>query len=173
MMTAEATFRQKVVRMLRHAQKLHRTNGEDGSALLEMALSATIFLSFLFGVIETGYAAYTYHVISEAAREGTRFAIVRGSTCSGFATACPAAPSDITSYVETLGFPGLSLSNITVTPAWSAFAAGSSCPAAPSPCNSPGNTVTVTVQYNFPLSVPFIPTKPIAMMSSSAMIISQ
>lgn len=59
-----------------------------------------------------------------------------------------------------------------VKPTWSAFTSGSSCPATP-PCNSPGNLVTIEVQYNYPVSIPFVSITSIAMTSTSAMIIAQ
>ena len=47
---------------------------------METAMSMIILLTFMFGVMEAGFALYSYHFISEAAREGTRYAIVRGAT---------------------------------------------------------------------------------------------
>jgi Flp pilus assembly protein TadG len=159
------------------APEQRRTRGDRGSAILETALSMMILLTFLFGVMETGLAVYSYHFISEAAREGTRFAIVRGSSLGANCTApgpptCIARPVDVQNYVLNLGFPGINPANMTVTPVWSAYPAGGTC--TPSAfCNNPGNLVTVTVQYNFPLTVPFVPAHTYSLTSSSAMIISQ
>jgi Flp pilus assembly protein TadG len=171
-------FREEVDTAMSLALKQRRTRGESGSAILETALSIMILLTFLFGVMETGLALYSYHFISEAAREGTRFAIVRGSSLGANCTApgpptCTARPVDVQNYVLNLGFPGIDPANMTVTPVWSPYTSGSPCPASPSPCNSPGNLVTVTVQYNFPLTVPFVPAHTYSLTSSSAMIISQ
>jgi len=140
-------------------------------------MSFIMMMSFLFVVMETGFLLYSYHFISEAAREGTRYAIVRGSSagspagtaCATYSTlACKASSTDIQNFVKNLGF--LNSANMTVTPSWSAFANGSSCPAT-GPCNSPGNLVTVQVQYNFTLSVPVIPSKTYTLSSTAAMII--
>jgi hypothetical protein len=150
--------------------------GEEGSAIMETAMSSFILFAFMFGVFEAGFAVYSYHFISEAAREGTRYAIVRGSLAGPLACAAPGPPTciaqsaDIQTYVTGLGFPGINPGNMTVTPVWSAFANGSSCPAA-GPCNSPGNLITITVTYSFPLTVPFIPAHTYTMSSQSAMII--
>jgi Flp pilus assembly protein TadG len=167
-MTAETIFRRKIDPAMRHAWEQRRARGEQGSAILETALSIMILLTFIFGVMETGFALYTYSFISFAAREGTRFAIVRGSTCTGFASACPASQSDIQNYVTTLGFSGITASDVAVN--YAAYTGGSPCPPT---CNSPGNMVTVTVSYNFPFTVPFVPAKTFVMSSSSSMIISQ
>ena len=124
-----------------------------------------------FGLIEICLALYSYHFMAVAAREATRYAIVRGSSCTGFASACPAAASDIQSYVQGLGFPGINSANVTTTTTWSAYPAGATCMPSAS-CNNPGNQVTVTVQYQFPLSIPFVPPTTLTLSSTSAMVIS-
>ena len=144
-------------------------------------MSSLILLAFLFGVFEAGFMVYSYHFISEAAREGARYAIVRGSTVGSACTA-PGPPTciaqggndtgDIATYVKNLGFPGINPGNMTVNSAWSAYTSGNSCPTT-GPCNSPGNQVTITVQYSFPLTVPFIPPNTYTMSSTAAMIIQQ
>jgi TadE-like protein len=151
-------------------------SGEEGSAIMETAMSSIILLTFMFGVIETGFMLYSYHFISEAAREGTRYAIVRGSLAGPLPCSAPGPPTciaqsaDIQTYVTGLGFPGINPGNMTVTPVWSAFAKGASCPAA-GPCNSPGNLITIQIQYAFPLNIPFIPAHTYTMSSTAAMII--
>ncbi len=154
-----------------------RVRDDRGSSILETALSMVIFLTFVFGVIEVGFALYSYHFISEAAREGTSYAIVRGSSLGMNCTApgpptCVAQSSDIQAYVKNLGFPGINPGNMTVTPSWSAYPAGGACTPSTA-CNNPGNLVKVTVQYNFPLTVPFVPAHTYSMSSTAAMVISQ
>jgi Flp pilus assembly protein TadG len=159
-----------------------RAGDERGSAIMETAMSTVIFLTFLFGIFETGFALYTYFFISEAAREATRYAIVRGSTagtpagtaCSAYTSYdCQASITQIKTFVQNLGYPGINPSNMTIPdPVWTAYTTGSSCPVSP-PCNSPGNQVAVTVQYNFPLVLPFAPKLTYTMSSTSAMIIAQ
>lgn len=174
-----ALFRRARDLVVRHPHYQRCIRSERGSALLEMAFSAIVLLSFMFGIIEIGLALYSYHFISEAAREGTRYAIVRGSTAGSACGAtyasydCNASLANVQSYVQNLGYPGINSANMTVNPVWSAYAAGSTCPASPSPCNSPGNLVTVTVLYSFPLSIPFVPFSTIRMSSTSSMVISQ
>ena len=143
---------------------------------METAMSSIILLTFMFGVIEVGFMLYSYHFISEAAREGTRYAIVRGSGAGASNCTAPGPPickaqsADIQTYVKGLGFPGINPGNMTVTPAWSAFTSGSTCPST-GPCNSPGNLITIQVQYTFPLNIPFIPAQTYTMSSTAAMII--
>src|SRR5260370_8478538 len=83
---------------------------------------------------------------------------------------CQAQSADIQTYVKGLGFPGINPGNMTVTPVWSAYTSGKTCPTT-GPCNSPGNLITIQVQYNFPLTVPFVPLQTYAMSSTAAMII--
>jgi hypothetical protein len=133
----------------------------------------------MFGVIQVSLALYSYHFISDVAREATRYAIVRGSTwknaCdsgdgSGYASAgCTANPADVQKYVQSIEFPGISSSNLTATPTWTATFGGTSC----SPCNKTGDVVQVQVQYTFPFSVPFLPKRTFTMSSTSEMVISQ
>jgi Flp pilus assembly protein TadG len=166
----------------RLALRQRGSRGEEGSAILETALSIVVLFTFLFGVMETGFALYSYHFIADAAREGARYAIVRGSTAG--ATNCTAPgqatcraqggndTGDIATYVKTLGFPGINPSYMTVNSAWSQYVHGTTCPTL-GPCNSPGNQITVTVTYNFPLNLPFFPPKTFALSSTAAMIIQQ
>src|SRR5271167_3916176 len=124
-------------------------------------MSLIMLLTFMFAVFEVGLALYTYHFVSEAAREGTRYAIVRGSSLAANCAApgpptCIAQTADIQTYVEYLGFPGINPGRMTVTPSWSAYPSGTSCTPSAS-CNNPGNLVTVKVQYSFPMNVPFVP----------------
>ena len=119
--------------------------GEQGSAMVEIALSIGILLALLFGVIEACLAVYSYHFVSEAAREGTRYAIVRGSSSGSDcpaspAAACPASQSDIQNYVSSLGFPGISLTASDVSVAWSVYPAGGTCSPSAT-CNNPGDMV--------------------------------
>jgi Flp pilus assembly protein TadG len=98
---------------------------ERGSTLVEIALTITVLLTLIFGVIEVGLMLYTYHFVSYAAREGTRYAIVRGSTCSGFSSACPATASDIQNYVSNLGFPGIDIVSSDVSVSWASYSQSS------------------------------------------------
>src|SRR5215831_4743909 len=111
--------------------------GEQGQSLLESALSLSLLLSLLFGAIAGGMVLNTYHTLSYAARLGSRYAIVRGSQCSGLSGGCPASASDVSDYVKSAPFIGIDRSQLTVTTTWSAPPqSGSSCT---SPCNAPGD----------------------------------
>jgi Flp pilus assembly protein TadG len=150
-------------------------SGEEGATIAEFALASTILIAIVFGIYETSCALYSYTYISDAAREGTRYAIVRGSACTGFSE-CSSTPVGATSaqveaYVKSLGYPGIASNNLTVTTTWPTT--GSACTPIFSPCNNPGNLVKLVVSYKFPLSIPFVPSTSISMSSTSEMVISQ
>lgn len=147
---------------------------ERGDTVVEMAVSSVLFLAVLFGVFQVSLAAYTYHLVSNIAREGSRWAIVRGSDCHQNTPGldhCGADQAAISDYVKSLSFPGIDAANqMTATAAWYNPGATTPCPSA---CNRPGNTVQVTVNYTFPFAVPFVPASAISIGSSSRMVISQ
>ena len=156
---------------LKASSRRHARRGEQGATVVEMVLSMIVLLTILFGLIEICLALYTYHYVSDAAREGTRYAIVHGSTCSVSGISCTATSGQIQSYIQNLGYPGINPSNMTVTTTWSAYPAGGTCNA--SGCNGPGDLVTVMAQYSFNLAIPFISSSALNLTSTSSMVISQ
>jgi Flp pilus assembly protein TadG len=153
---------------LRLLLRIRRTlRAEAGSSIVEFALASIILFALVFGVMAICFALYSYNVVSEAAREATRYAIVRGSACKSFASACPASQGDIQTYVQGLGFP---LININTNPPSPALTAAASWPKGN---NDPGSPVQVTVTYTFPLGIPFMPSRALTMSSTSQMTISQ
>lgn len=145
--------------------------GEDGQSAVEAALTFSVFAAVLFGAMQVGFGLYAFNYTAEAARMATRYAMVRGSACTSFGSACPAAASDIQNYVKNLGFPGIDTSKVTVTPTWPTT--GSACTPSLTPCNNPGNLVQVKVQYTITLPVPFAHSLGINIYSTSKVVISQ
>jgi Flp pilus assembly protein TadG len=152
-------------------QKLKR---EDGNNLIEYAIVFMFLMSMLLGIVDFSRALYTYHFLSNAAREATRYAAVRGSTCNDDLSCSaatpdtgPAAPGNtvIQDYVATIVPPGLKSTNVTTTPSWPGT--GTICTV----LNNPGCPVEVQVSYPFNFVVPFIRTAPLTLSSSSQMII--
>lgn len=146
---------------------------EQGSAMVEFALSAILLITVIFGVMAISVALYSYNVVSEAAREGTRYAIVRGSKCNSFASACPAKVdgSDVQAYLRSLTYPGIKPANLTAASVYSSIGGAVCTPSAS--CNNPGNQVKVSVTYSFPLVIPFVPARTLSMTNSAQMVISQ
>ena len=150
---------------------------EHGSALVEFALSIMILLSLVFGVMAMSLALYSYHFISDAAREGTRYAMVRGSSCSTYGGSsslslanCPATSAEIQTYLQGISFPGIVSSNMTVTTTWSTN--GTTWSSTPTNYNAPGDLVKVVVSYQFPLAIPRLAFRILTMTSTSQMVIA-
>jgi Flp pilus assembly protein TadG len=169
----------RISQLLEAAKQASRlgAQAEEGSTIVEFALASTILFAVLFGIFETSFALYSYTYISDAAREATRYAIVRGSACTGFpecgTTPRGAQQADVLNYVQHLGYPGIdtSSSKLGVTATWPTT--GTACTPITSPCNNPGNLVKVVVTYKYPLSIPFVPKASVNMSSTSEMVISQ
>ncbi|MFZ0743549.1 MAG: TadE/TadG family type IV pilus assembly protein [Terracidiphilus sp.] len=163
---------------------------EEGSSLVEMALTCSILLSILVGIIESCFALYTYNFVSEAAREATRYAVIRGSTSCGPNPNFPncnlnpaTAGNPIQTYLQGLGFPNSHGLTATVT-WWSPVqdASGSTtwptaCTTATdangNACNLPGNAVKVNVTYTFPLVILGWQATSLNVSSTSEMMISE
>jgi hypothetical protein len=147
---------------------------QRGNTLTEFALTVPFMLAAMFGVIEFGRALYTYHFVSDAAREASRWASVRGRSCKVYVpVACPASPSDVEDYVTSITPPGIDKSRATllVNTEWVAPPGrGNNCGRYP---KNPGCSVQVTVTDNFKFILPFMPSSTYAMKSTSEMVISQ
>jgi len=141
--------------------------GERGSTLAEFAIAVTASMTLIAGTVEFGRGLYTFHLISNAARLATRYAIVRGSSCT--TTGCPATSDSIQTYVRSMT-QELNTSNVAVTTTWSTSTACSG-----SPYKSPGCLVSVQVTYPFSFApaIPMVPTFTMPITSTSKMIISQ
>jgi len=132
---------------------------QRGSAVVEFAAAFTVLFTFLFAIVDLSRALYAYHFIADAAREGTRYAMVRGSSCTSWTTACPAAASDVSNYLKNAP-AGINPQAMTVTTTWN-------------PNNNPGSIVQVQVQYGFQPIFPLVPKGTLTMTSSSQVVISQ
>ena len=59
---------------------MKRMRGEKGAALLEAAITVPIILLISVGIFEFGRAYQTWQVLTNAAREGARVAVIAGTT---------------------------------------------------------------------------------------------
>jgi Flp pilus assembly protein TadG len=150
---------------------------ERGTAVVEMAIVLALTLAILFGIIDFGRALYTYHTVADVAREGARWAMVRGATCSQAGEPyCPASAADIQTYVRSLPQTVLDPNQFTVDTTSSDV-----WPGGPSTClsskypnlNGPTCPVVVRVSYPFRFVLPFTGNIPITMISTSTMTIAQ
>ncbi len=56
--------------------------------MVEFALSLTVLLTLLFGIIDIGRALYAYNWLYNGARQATRWAMVRGAFCDSHLPGC-------------------------------------------------------------------------------------
>jgi len=129
-------------------------NRSAGQASVEFAMTAVVFFLLTFAILNFAMAIYAYNLVSYAAREGSRYAAVRGSS-----SPAPAAASDVASFVQGES-SGLNSANMTVNTTWL-------------PDNNPGSFVQVDVRYTFAFTMPFVSLPTVTMDSTSQLVITQ
>ena len=144
-----------------------RRERSRAQALVEFALVAPLFLLTLFAIIDFGRYVYYVQILNNAAREGTRYAIVHGS--NSFQPAGP-APDDQAVMTIVRNYA------IGVIGNGSAFVVHSDWhdPAnvANPPNNNRGHIVKVSVTYAFNSLIPVVPIPPITITGESSLVIN-
>lgn len=146
--------------------------GDSGATLVEFAVSASVLMGLLIGIMYVCLALYVRHFVSEAALEGARWAMVRGSTsCTNTPNLadCDATNAEIQTYVRSLALPGINSQSLTATTTWLSVSASppATWTACGSTCNAAGNAVKVRVTYPFPLPIPFVTAHSLSLRSST------
>jgi Flp pilus assembly protein TadG len=110
------------------------SRSQAGQAMVEFALTALVFFTIIFGVIDLGRAVFEYNLLASSAREGARLAIVQ-------------------SYSNT------DVINKTVSSSAGFIGSGDVTISGSRTCNSdPCPSVTVRVQHTFSSVTPLIGT---------------
>jgi Flp pilus assembly protein TadG len=146
-----------------------RRHRERGSALAETAVVMTVLLILMFGIIDFGRALYTYSFVAQLARQGARWAIVRGGDCTVIDN-CPATTTNLQTYVQSLNEGATNASSITASLTFVPPPSNIGCSTSGS--NAPGCLAVVKVSYPFTFMLPFLPKAGIPMSSTSEMVIS-
>jgi len=159
--------------------------GNQGSSLVEYAIVLVVLLTIIFGIMDFSRFLYAYHFVSEAAREGSRYAMVRGYTYHGTTCAsttpptpsfaCNATNTNVQSYVQGLAPPTITSGSLTVTTTWPGTVpsgAAASCASATSK-ESHGCLVEVEVSYPFKFIFPYLSTSTFTMTSTSEVSITE
>jgi len=160
-------------------------NRQAGASLVEYAFIFIIFMTVLLGICAFGHMLYVYHYVNHAAKEATRYASVRGSTCatdadggscqasnSASGNSGPATMADIQTYVSNMVSAGVDNSKLVV-PTDAAYLCGLKDSQVCNPvipdaltaiaCNTaatsnqPKCTVKVTVAYAYNFIFPLLP----------------
>jgi Flp pilus assembly protein TadG len=128
--------------------------------MAEFAVSASVFLLLLFGIMEVALAVNAYNNVSTAAREAARYAMVHSPTSannpcpSGAGAQCPAVVSIAESYA-----PFLSDSDVVVT-----FT---------NPTSGAQDYAVIQITHTYPLKIPFMSAVNLSLTASSRMLVSQ
>ncbi|HEY3741384.1 MAG TPA: TadE/TadG family type IV pilus assembly protein [Bryobacteraceae bacterium] len=114
-----------------------RRRRQRGSAILESGLCLSIFLMLFVTILDYGRWAYINNLVPYLAREGTRYAIVHGSTSTA-----PTSVSGIQTYVQGKA-AGIATADLNVAVTFS---------------GAPGSTASVTVTGYFSPLTPWLMT---------------
>jgi len=94
---------------LENVRKLCRKN-RRGAAVVEFAVVAPVFILLVFGMVEYGRMVMVQQVLTNAAREGARKAVLDGANATTIKT-------DIVGYLTAAKVNGVTTSNVTISPA--------------------------------------------------------
>ncbi len=124
-----------------------------GGSAVELAFVLPIMLALVAGTVDGGRALFAFNTVEKLAKEGARYASVRGSE-----TPSPATQAEITDYLKSQA-TGLDNAKLTVNPTW------------PDGVNhDPGERVTVTVTYQYDaLFAAFLPFEDFTLNSSATL----
>jgi len=116
--------------------------------MVEFSIAASVLLFVLLAIMEFGQAMFVYNLVTNDARIGARYAIVRGSMCTF--TGCPATSPSIQTYVQSIS-ANVDTSQLAVTTTWPGTPGGSCT----TTTNAPGCLVVVSVSYPIQSFGPF------------------
>ena len=147
--------------------------------MVEFALVAPIFFLLLFAIVEAGRFIFYYETLSNATREGARYAIVNGANVDPFgcptgppksgSVACDPSGADVVDRVResAIGMPG---SGVTVQRCWWYTACDFGTHGDGD--NARGASVTVTASYTYSSLIPLVPLPPITVTAESSLVIN-
>ena len=87
---------------------MKRMRSEKGAALLEAAITVPIILLISVGIFEFGRAYQTWQVLTNAAREGARIAVLTGTTDAAVTTR-------VRNYMQAGSLPNYATATVKIT----------------------------------------------------------
>lgn len=152
--------------------------GEQGSGLVEFAVSALVFLTVVFGVMDFSRAIYIDLFLANTAREAARYASVHGaswgSSCSSSTSmSCSATAANVTAYAQSLASAGIKPASLSVSTVWPGTKGNGSDCSAQNVNNSVGCVVAVTTTYPLTFISPLLPHTTYTLTSTSKATIAQ
>jgi Flp pilus assembly protein TadG len=138
-----------------------RRHCQRGQVLGEFAIASATALLLILGIIDFGRAMFVYDFVANAARMGTRYAIVHAAPCNGgVTTSCELA---VKNFIAANG-TGIDQSKVQLIFTWEGT------PTCAGTAN-PGCNVKLEVDYPFAFMMTPLPT--LTLKSTSQMVISQ
>jgi Flp pilus assembly protein TadG len=135
---------------------------DEGSTLIEFAVTLPALFGLIFCFINICLMLYTFEMCSQSAREGTRYAMVRGASCPSTASpTCEVTAAQVNTYVSRVTWPNVAGGTVTPNTTY------------PDGNESVGSHVQVTVTYTYHLMLPFVPNKTFTFVSTSKTTIIQ
>ena len=155
-----------MTRSMRGQRRIGRSRAR-AQALVEFAFVAPIFFLLLFAIVDFGRYVYYVQILNNAAREGTRYAIVHGS--NSYQPAGPVADDPaITTVVQTYAVGVIGNGSVFVVHSDWRDPANLANP----PSNDRGHIVKVSVTYDFHSLIPVVPIPPITITGESTLVIN-
>ena len=149
----------------RHGARSGHPSRPRGQALVEFAFVVPVFLLLLFAIIDFGRYVYYVQILNNAAREGTRYAIVHGARSL---TPTGPAPDDATIDSVVRNYAIGVIGNSAVLVVHSNWGTNPLNP----PTNVRGEKVHVSVTYDFHSLIPVVPIPPITINGESTLVIN-
>jgi hypothetical protein len=91
-----------------------RASGERAQALVEFALVLPVLLMLILGLIDVARAIAQENTLASAAREGTRYAIVHGSSSASPVGSCSSC-TNLTAINDVVSAAAIGVPTVTVT----------------------------------------------------------
>jgi Flp pilus assembly protein TadG len=162
-------------------------DNDSGNSLVEFAFSLSVLLTTIFGILYCSLALYAHHFVANAAREATRYAMVRGSSWNGTSCAttsavdCTANATNVQNFVDAIAPAGIAAGNLSVATSWPGTSpTGAECDtynmstgSLTTGTNNPYCSVKVTVSYKFSFLIPLLPVNAVTLSSTSVSAISE
>src|SRR5438046_8895097 len=106
--------------------------GERGNYIIEFGLSFVLFIGVIVGILDVSRGIYAYSFLAGAAKEGSRYAMIHGSSSGS-----QASSTDVQGVVRKWLIGMVDPASAAVTTTWNPASA------------NPGSLVTVKVQYTY------------------------
>jgi Flp pilus assembly protein TadG len=129
---------------------VHFRGGSSGQALVEFSIVSFMVCILLLSTLEVARLVLVYTTLANAAREGSRYAVVHGGSRTGTGVDGPSGPGANPAQVVTVvrnfaGTGSLSNSQLTIEVAY------------PGGSNAPGQRVDVSAVYAYDPLTTYIP----------------